>query len=682
MFRYDFNLETGVLSFDLEANGLLDTASLIHTASWAVGNSQPCIGTAADLAAVLLKAPAIAGHNILAYDLPLLHKLGFIPSYRLKLDILHWATGGQCKVYDTLLISQLTQGSPNKGYQHGLEAWGIRLGIPKLQVSDWHGAGQAVYDARCKQDVVITQALWGYLSCRAASTDLAAVPVQSVLSKAYPLEAQFADIIAKQVANGVNFDIPLAEQTCRDIAVRMTVLEQGVLHLLPNTTPTKGELDKARIPVKRFNPDGKVNGMFSNWLTHRQLTLSTDLTNILDSTGQVVACLASDTHLKLNKQLRLGNDDGIKDWLLTQGWEPEYWNYKKDSNGDFVKVNGAKVPATAKIRQGSAICVSLQGLMAAQPDTVGLVVKAYLAYGVYAHRLASLQGMLKQPRLAIDGKLGADMATCGAATGRVTHRVVCNIPKSLNDFDVEGLAGAKNAMRACFTVPAGYAMLGYDAAALEARVEAHYVYPYDGGIAYGLELLGEKPNDVHTLNAKALGITRDLAKGVKYALGYGASVGKLQSLLRCDADRAQFVYEQYWLKALCVKQFIDNLVKEWYANKRQYITCIDGSRLYLGSKHLLCNYEFQSTGTKLIKLSGILLDNQLYKQGLYKDKLVYKLIDYHDEGQLAIKQGIEGLNDHVGRLAVACIKQAGVYYKLNVPLDGDYLVGANWGATH
>jgi hypothetical protein len=502
-----------------------------------------------------------------------------------------------------------------------------------------------------------------------------------VLGKAYLVECQFADIISKQVANGVPFDIPLAEQTCSAITARMQVLADGVAHLLPATTPTKGESDKARIPAKRFNPDGKVNGMFNNWLTHRQLTLSEDLTNILDNTGQVVADLASDTHIKLSKQLTLDNDAGIKDYLLAHGWEPEYWNYKKDSNGDFVKVNGAKVQAAPKIRQGTALCSSLQGLMLADAD-LGQVVKAYLAYGVYAHRLSSLQGMLKQPRLAVDGRLGADMQTLGAATGRVTHSVVANIPKSLNDFDASMLCGAKNVMRACFKAPEGYAMLGYDAAALEARVEAHYVYPYNGGITYGITLLGEKPNDIHTLNAAALGVSRDAAKAIKYALGYGAGVGKIQSLLRCDADRAAAVFEQYWHKAACVKALQADLIKEWQGNKQQYILCIDGSRLYLGSKHLLLNYQFQSTGTKLIKLSGVLLDNQLRKQGLYKDGLVLKLIDYHDEGQLAIKQGITGLNDHVGKLAVACIKQAGVLYNLNVPLDGDYLVGANWGATH
>ena len=661
-----------MIIFDLEANGLLEQATLIHTCAYAVGtHAKPTACDPEYLAALLLDAGVVVGHNILRYDLPLLYKLGLLPSYRLNGSTLHWATGGTCVVYDTLLLSQLTQGHPFEQYSHSLDAWGKRLGLQKVQVSDWHGSGQAVYDARCIQDVVITQALWGYLSCRAE--------VQATYAKAWPVEAQFADVISKQVANGVVFDIPLAKQTCTAITERMAAIAASVAHLLPNTTPTKGELDKARMPAKKFNPDGSLNGQFKNWLAHRQLTL--DNRNILDASGNALACIDTDTHLKINKQLTLDNDTGIKDWLLSQGWEPEYWNYKKDSNGEFVKVNGAKVQATPKIRQGTALCTSLQGLMLNSPD-LGLVVKAYLAYGVYAHRLSSLQGMLKQPRLAVDGRLGADMQTVGAATGRVTHSVVANIPKALNDFDKVGLCGANNVMRACFTVPEGYVMVGYDAAALEARVEAHYVYPYPGGIAYGLSLLGEKPNDIHTINASRYGVTRDTAKAIKYALGYGAGVGKIQALLRCSYDHAAMVYEQYWQDAACVKALQDDLLKAWTANKKQYTHCIDGSRLYLGSKHLLLNYTFQSTGTKLMKLTTVLLDNQLHKQGLYEDKLVMKLIDYHDEGQLAVKQAVTGLADYVGQLAVACVKQAGVLYKLNVPLDGDYIVGANWGATH
>ncbi len=666
-----------VAVFDVECDGLLDTVSTVTSAALSVNYHKATTLTVTELAQQLLSATVIVGHNILAYDLPVLVKLGLVPSYHVVCDQLHWATGGTTKVVDTLLLSQLLHGSPTKGYQHGLDAWGQRLGLNKVAIDDWSTVDQATLNERCRTDVDITVLVYKNLQTHKF--------YKPVYDLAYKLEAQFADCIAKQVTNGVVFDVELANTAINLIKQRMAALSKSVARLLPTTEPTQGELDKAKVPTKRFNADGTLNGMFKNWLAHRGLTLSDCKQYVLDNTGAKVFAMQSNAqYLTITKQLTLDNDAGMKAWLLTQGWVPEFWNYQKLPSGDYVKDQaGNKIPTSCKVRQGDTLCSNLQGLIHSSSD-LGLVVKNYLAYNVYAHRLSSLEGMLKQPRVAVDGRLSAGMATLGAATGRVTHKVVANIPKKLNGFDSDFVTESSHGhvMRACFKAPDGYVMVGYDASALEARVEAHYVYPYPGGVEYGLQLLGDKPLDIHTINAQALGVSRDLAKSIKYALGYGAGVGKVQALLRCDRTRAQFVYDQYWAKAVCVQLLKDDLTKQWLANNKQYIRCIDGSLLYLGSQHLLLNYTFQSTGTKLMKLATVLLDNQLRKQGWYKDQLVEKVIDYHDEAQLYVSTAVQGLADHVGQLAVACVKQAGVYYKLNVSLDGEYLIGANWGATH
>ena len=36
----------------------------------------------------------------------------------------------------------------------------------------------------------------------------------------------------------------------------------------------------------------------------------------------------------------------------------------------------------------------------------------------------------------------------------------------------------------------------------------------------------------------------------------------------------------------------------------------------------------------------------------------------------------------VGKLGVEAIKQAGDYYNLRCPLDGEYKVGTSWAQTH
>lgn len=95
-------------------------------------------------------------------------------------------------------------------------------------------------------------------------------------------------------------------------------------------------------------------------------------------------------------------------------------------------------------------------------------------------------------------------------TGRYQHRVVCNIPR------VSSLYGEP--MRALFGVSKNKIQLGFDFASLEARIEGHYVYRYPGGPELAAALLLEKPNDIHTKMAKKLGVTRDAAKSINYAL--------------------------------------------------------------------------------------------------------------------------------------------------------------------
>jgi DNA polymerase I-like protein with 3'-5' exonuclease and polymerase domains len=58
----------------------------------------------------------------------------------------------------------------------------------------------------------------------------------------------------------------------------------------------------------------------------------------------------------------------------------------------------------------------------------------------------------------------------------------------------------------------------------------------------------------------------------------------------------------------------------------------------------------------------------------------YKFVgNIHDEIQAEV---INERTETFGRLAVSCIQAAGLEWKLNCPLDGEYKVGANWSETH
>ena len=51
----------------------------------------------------------------------------------------------------------------------------------------------------------------------------------------------------------------------------------------------------------------------------------------------------------------------------------------------------------------------------------------------------------------------------------------------------------------------------------------------------------------------------------------------------------------------------------------------------------------------------------------------------HDEIQTEVRAD---KSDVFGRLATSCMQAAGLYYKLNCPLEGDYKVGNTWADTH
>jgi hypothetical protein len=659
--------------FDIETDALeISEVSKIHTTAFAYEGSRTATTCKeAVLRERLYDSSAITGHNIIRYDIPVLQKMGvlddfYLDGYEAK------SPDGRClfHVVDTLLFSRLI--SP-ESKEHGLDVWGERVGIAKPVINDWGNLEFSAYQHRCEEDVKINSLVWDAMKDRAHTVE-----------RAYQTEAHFADIIAKQVQNGFRFDVKLAKKVCLAIEKRMAVLEESVMDYLPMVQKNKGDLKRAKIPSLVPLKKGGLSVHTQRFLEKHSLTYN-ERTKLLEREDGTIIDPKYQTHVKTKKPLKLSNQAGMKEYLFSLGWEPEYWNFKKDKTGRMLKLNGEFVRASPKVRSGEAICLSLVGLMSGAAY-IQKTVKAYIAYSVYKHRLSSLEGMLKQKRLRIDGRIGADMNTIGAATGRVTHKVVANIPKSLNEFDdqrlvVEGVIKSKHIMRACFRAGFKKILVGIDASAIEARVEAHFVYKYEGGVAYGAALLGVKPNDIHTINSRKLRVTRDLAKSIKYALGYGASVRKIMTLLRCDLERAQEVYDDYWESAKCVRMLLLDLEQQWLNNNNR-IKAIDGRPLFVDSSHKLLNYSFQSTGTIIMKNAACIMDRRLRKEGLYRFDAVKKVCDYHDEFQFECDREVKGLARYIGEIGVESIREAGVVLGLNVPLDGEFKIGNHWGMTH
>ena len=141
----------------------------------------------------------------------------------------------------------------------------------------------------------------------------------------------------------------------------------------------------------------------------------------------------------------------------------------------------------------------------------------------------------------------------------------------------------------------------------------------------------------NTLNAKKLGISRDNAKSITYALLYGAAAPKLQKMLGLSPAEAEKMFNDYWDAVPPLKELRDNLVKYWEKVDRDHIIGIDGRKLRARSPHSLINLLFQSAGAILAKWSVVRIAELLEEQGLLGNPFehttdevkVWQMIVYH-----------------------------------------------------
>ena len=374
-------------------------------------------------------------------------------------------------------------------------------------------------------------------------------------------------------------------------------------------------------------------------------------------------------------------------------WKPTLYNYQKDSNGKPVRdQKGKLIPTSPKIQEAGKICPNL---MEMEGDLVKLVVK-WLSL---RNRQSVLQGWLSNPRLQMDGRIGAGR-TGIAATHRQKHKVIVNVPKASEKV----LLGKE--FRSLFICEEGTKIAAGDAAALEGRVQGHYTWRYDNG-ATAKELL---EGDPHSKTAKSVYVEelehvdinagdfskddpffkpfRDKSKNIYYAALYGAGDAKIASTAGLPESRGKEISEKFWTANSATKALKDNLEKYWETvGIKKYVPAIDGRILITRKKSALLNTIFQSCGGIAMDYACCFMDAWLgglkWKDRkpyyLYKGYEVRRVGYYHDEIEFECEEPIV---EEVARMIEKAIAKAGEFLKLNVPLAGEGKVGNNWKETH
>ena len=279
-------------------------------------------------------------------------------------------------------------------------------------------------------------------------------------------------------------------------------------------------------------------------------------------------------------------------------------------------------------------------------------------YLMLQKRIAQVQSWLEAVK--DDGRVHGYVNSNGAVTGRMTHSSpnMGQIPAVYSPYGRE--------CRDVWTVPEGYKLVGMDASQLELRMLAHYMN--DEG--YTNEVLN---GDIHTANQLAAGLeTRDQAKTFIYAFLYGAGDAKIGSIVGGTAVDGKRLKEKFLANTPSLGRLRERV---GVASGRGYVLGLDKRRVYVRSAHAALNTLLQSAGAIVMKKALCLLDEYAILWGID-----YNFIgNIHDEIQTEVRAG---KSDVFGRLATSCMQAAGLYYKLNCPLEGDYKVGNTWADTH
>lgn len=637
----------------------------------------------------LADVTVLIGHNVLKFDFPVLSLFGVL-DYEVGCPAISDLPRKSSKVFgrdvqicDTLVLSRITY--PDRYAGHSLKAWGISLGEHKGEYTDFSQFSQEMLDY-CIQDTNVTalvfKSLYGEIS---------------TYKRAFDMEQSLANYGLNRELFGFKFNKDLAVSTLEFLEKEMAALEEAVNPILPPKPMNKGELAHWT-PIKtQVLANGSVSAAFQQWCESRGIGLDVE-SKTLCFGGDFLTFSKSEPltrPLLTHQKATIKDLDHVKSHLIALGWIPTEWkvrdltkNSKKQpipyekrvkaldkwweetmggkykalrfkelemppNERTYSKLLEAlegkwpvRVPTSPCVRVGAekAFCPSLESL----GESVAFA-KQFVLFQTYKHRKSSiaggdidgldlddeqpLSGYLAQYR-PVDGRIATPAIEIGASTNRYKHIGVANIPRA------ESVLGKE--MRSMFGCGDGYYQLGFDFSSLEARVQGHHIIPF-GGEELATTLVAEKPNDIHTINGKKLGIPRSVAKGITYAILYGSGAKKVATMLGISKAEGEAMLEAFWDSMLPLKELREAVKEYWLSTGKKYILSCDGRKLFVRSEHSLLNLLFQGNGVIAAKWTTVGLLRRAEEAGWCVSPLkgrpdVISMCEYHDEVQLAVSE--------------------------------------------
>lgn len=641
--------------FDIETNGLLEELTLIHTIHLVdldtkvfqrFDNRTGLDYTEIDVALDLLAgAEMLVGHNIIAFDIPAIQKIR--PEFKVS-PTWHDRLAGP-NTYDTLVASKVLypdmvgadfskfrrKGVPEYLMgRHSLESWGYRMGQYKGDYGKdaqgnsiegcWSTWNQEMSDY-CEQDIRVNANAYMHLERQREAQDIDLSVIH--------MECDVQHIIQEQCRYGVYMDADKVQALAQEIAGRKAELEV--------------DLAKTMRPIEQLKEYVcKGNNSKAKWIRPVKLK------NVVDQ--------KSLKQFEINKGYRTVPMQGY-----TKG--ETYWRVKEVP---FNPTSRAHIIWNLKTKYGWKPTEFTDG-GSPKMDEKTMKVLPYPE----APLLAEIFMLGKRLGQLTDGnkawmkyynpetkRIYPKINTMGTISSRMSHNSpnAGQVPNSSKPYGIE--------CRECWGVDTGRAQVGCDASGIQLRMLGHYLARYDGG-EYVTQIL---EGDIHTFNQEKAGLpTRDNAKTFIYGWLFGAGAEKIGKIVSKGKKVGQELKDRFMQELPAVKNLMDAVGRVVKA-KRQ-IRALDGRVIPIRSDHSALNFLLQSAEAVLMKKALVIA----YCNMRHLDARF--ILNVHDEVQLDCDPAIA---EEAGEIVRQAIIEAGEFFELRCPMDGEYKVGTNWSHCH
>jgi DNA polymerase I-like protein with 3'-5' exonuclease and polymerase domains len=340
----------------------------------------------------------------------------------------------------------------------------------------------------------------------------------------------------------------------------------------------------------------------------------------------------------------MGSRQQIAQKLMELGWKP-----KKHTEKGSIIIDEAVLDEILGKHKEAAI------------QELASLVKEYL---LLQKRIGQVESWLEA--LKPDGRVHGKVITNGAVTGRMTHSSpnMAQIPNAGSVYGPE--------CRQCWTVDEGNVLVGCDASGLELRMLAHYMKD-EGYVRTICEGSSKDRTDVHSVNQRAAELaTRDNAKTFIYAFLYGAGDSKIGSIVGGSAKDGAKLKSKFLAQTPALASLLERVQR---ISSKGYVPGLDGRLIWVRSEHAALNSLLQGAGAIVMKKALCIFYDKI-KANKWPVKLVANV---HDEFQFECPKEIA---EEAGKAARMSIIEAGEFYQLRCPLDGEYKIGKNWKETH